>query len=125
MNKSLSTEVKEFLAGYPVDVQHIVLALRDVVRSVAPNVSEAVDAPARMLAYSFGSGYKDLLCVIMPLKAGVNFGLPTGAMLPDPAKLLSGTGKRARHVRIDWETARSPALRALLERQLLLTKADS
>ena len=59
--------------------------------------------------------YKDLICVITPQKTYVNFGFPRGADLPDPAKLLTGTGKRACHVKlIDPNQANSDALRALL-----------
>jgi hypothetical protein len=58
---------------------------------------------------------KDMLCVIMPLKAGVNLGFFRGVDLPDPAGLLQGTGKRHRHVRIqDSKELHSPAVRDLL-----------
>jgi len=52
----------------------------------------------------------------MPLKAGVNLGLARGAELPDPTGLLTGAGKRARHVKItDVKEVEMPELRALLE----------
>jgi hypothetical protein len=56
-----------------------------------------------------------LICVIMPLKVGVNLGFPRGAALPDPEGLLQGTGKRARHVRVEsLAGADAPALRDLI-----------
>jgi hypothetical protein len=83
---------------------------------VAPGAIEQIDIPGKMLAYGFARTYKDMICVIMPLKAGVNFGMPRGAELDDPDGLLEGTGKRARHVRISAiEQVESPSIRALLQ----------
>jgi hypothetical protein len=58
----------------------------------------------------------------MPLNAGVNLGFARGADLPDPSHLLTGTGKRARHVKITGEAQiGAPALRALLDAAVRLT----
>ena len=52
---------------------------------------------------------------IMPLKSSVNLGFYHGIALRDPAGLLSGTGKSARHVKItDIAEISSPAIKALL-----------
>jgi hypothetical protein len=46
-----------------------------------------------------------------------NVGFFQGSRLPDPARLLQGTGKFMRHVKLKPETAIDPAaLRALIER---------
>lgn len=46
----------------------------------------------------------------------VNVGFFHGAALPDPAKLLQGTGKRMRHVKLRAETAMDDAaLRRLID----------
>jgi len=90
--------------------------LRDLVLQVAPGALEQVDYPAKLIAYGWRKTYKDTICVIMPLKAAVNLGFPRGVDLPDPAKLLTGTGKRARHVHITaLQEVEMPAVRALLE----------
>ena len=95
------------------------LKLRGLVFDVAPDAVEQIDLPAKLLGYGFDYTYKDTICVIMPLKAGVNLGFPRGARraeLPDPTGLLTGTGKRARHVKItDVKQVELPELRALLE----------
>ncbi len=97
----LSSETLQlFLSPYPSHVQAMVAQLRALVLSAAPQALEQVDIPAKMLAYSFKNTYKDMICVIMPLKNAVNLGFPRGASLPDPLDLLQGTGKRARHVKI-------------------------
>ena len=86
---------------------------------------EQVDYPAKLIACGWRQIYKDTICVIMPLKAAVNLGFPRGVDLPDPAGLLTGTGKPARHVRITAiDEVETPALRALVEAavaQLALT----
>jgi hypothetical protein len=47
--------------------------------------------------------------------AHVNVGFFHGAALDDPARLLEGTGKRMRHVKLRWgEDVNEPALRALI-----------
>ncbi len=69
-----------------------------------------------MLAYGFARTYKDMICVIMPQKSWVNLGFPLGAEMSDPAQLLVGTGKRARHVKIiSTDETDKPNLRRLVE----------
>jgi hypothetical protein len=41
-------------------------------------------------------------------KAHVNVGFFQGTALPDPAKLLEGTGKRIRHVNSDLASTSTP-----------------
>lgn len=109
-------EIQSFLSSYPPHVQEIALTLRSLVLSAAPDALEQVDLPAKMLAYSFKNTYKDMICVIMPLKNAVNLGFPRGATLPDPLGLLQGTGKRARHVKIaSLDEIDTQALLALLQ----------
>ncbi len=112
-------DVESLLAGYPSDVREIARRLRQLVLAIVPEAIEQVDLPARMLAYGLARTYKDLVCVIMPLRSGVNLGFPRGAELAGPAGLLTGTGKRARHVRIyDLAAVDQPAVHALIEASL-------
>lgn len=118
-------QIQKFLAPYDPQVQTIAWKLRDLVLQVAPGAMEQVDYPAKLVAYGWRQTYKDTICVIMPLKAAVNLGFPRGVDLPDPAGLVTGTGKRGRHVKITAiDEVGPPALRALLEAavaQLALT----
>ncbi len=100
LNPSPPDEIQSFLSSYPPHVQAIALTLRSIVLSAAPHALEQVDLPARMLAYGFKNTYKDMICVIMPLKHAANLGFSRGSTLLDPQNLLQGTGKRARHVKI-------------------------
>lgn len=116
-----SAELQAFLAPYPPAVQALVWQLREQVFALAPTVLEQIDPPAKLLGYGFAQTYKDTWCVIMPLKAGVNLGFPRGVMLPDPQHLLTGTGKRARHVKI---AVGSPVPTAALQDLLLAALAQ-
>jgi len=58
----------------------------------------------------------DTICVLMLYKSHVNPGFFDGVFLPDPHKLLEGTGKRHRHVKIRKENdLKNPGLLELLE----------
>jgi hypothetical protein len=114
--KRVPAEVKAFLTAYDPAVREIALAARTLVRELVPDALEQIDVPAKMLAYGFAATYKDMICMISPQKSYVSLGLPRGAELSDPAKLLTGTGKRARHVKLtDAKQVDSPALHALLQ----------
>lgn len=108
--------VAAFLSAYSPEVRALALQVRALVLEVIPEAVEQVDLPGKLLGYGRTATYKDTICVIMPLKAGVNLGLARGVDLPDPEGLLTGTGKRARHVRLSGPAdVNRPALRALLE----------
>ena len=52
---------------------------------------------------------------VAAFSAHVNVGFFNGAFLPDPARLLQGTGKRMRHVKLRWgEPTDEAALEALI-----------
>lgn len=123
MRKRVPAEVRSFLAASNPAVQEIALKARALVLEVAPGAVEQIDVSAKMLAYGFAATYKDMFCAIQPHKTYVNFGLPRGAELPDPGKLLTGTGKHARHVKLaEVRDADMPELRALLEASVAQVK---
>jgi len=115
--------VDAFLAAYSPEVRSLALQTRALVLAILPEAVEQVDIPGKLLGYGRAATYAGTICVIMPLKAGVNLGFARGAELPDPEGLLSGTGKRARHVRLSSQADVSrPALRALIEAAAAGTK---
>ncbi len=108
--------VAALLATYSSEVCDLAWRVRAAVLTVFPQAVEQVDRPRKLIGYSVGPKMADVVCVIMPLKTAVNLGFARGTNLPDPAGLLEGTGKRARHVKITTPTdLDNPALRALLE----------
>ncbi len=118
------SDLHAFLASYTPEVQAIALELRKLILEMAPTAMEQVDRPGKLIGYGFKPTYKDTICVIMPLKSAVNLGFPRGTELPDPAGLLTGTGKLARHVRItSLMDADLPGLRGLIEASVTLTQS--
>jgi hypothetical protein len=103
-------------------IRDIFGALRALAREVMPDAQEQVDLPDRVLAYGFGppggvrmSGFA---VGLIPHSAHVNVQLADGALLPDPAGIVEGTGKRIRHVKCRaLDDVARPALRALLLQQ--------
>jgi hypothetical protein len=109
-------DVDAFLASYEAPIRSLALRLRKLVREVEPTALEQIDKPAKLLAYGYSATYGGTICVIMPYPGWVNLGFPRGVDLPDPTGLLTGTGKRARHVKVrQARDVDAPALRALLK----------
>jgi hypothetical protein len=105
-----------FLSAYPPEVERLALETRRRVLTALPGVREGVDAPARMLAYSCGPGYRGMLCTLIPSQKGVKLGFYRGSELSDPDDLLEGGGKVHRHVRIlTADTPRPAAIARLLK----------
>ena len=65
------------------------------------------------------------LCFYMVAKGHVLFGFMRGAMLSDPGKLLEGTGKYLRHVKLrSAGDVRRPEVRTLLEEAAELNRKE-
>jgi hypothetical protein len=68
-----------------------------------------------MIAYCYGQKYSELICVIIPSKKGLKLGFNRGSTLPDPDKLLQGTGKISRYIEIyNDEQIESNAVKKLI-----------
>ena len=94
-----SDRVEDVLAAFPPEVRALALQIRQFVVKAVPGSAEMVDPAAGIIGYGFGTGYRDLICTIMPTKAGVNLGIARAIELPDPEGLLEGTGKLHRHIK--------------------------
>jgi len=100
-----------YLAPYDPHVASMALALRELVLEEAP---EAIESLARGYAVAIGFSFtgkpmKDGFCHVVAYATHVNLGFNRGAELPDPVRILKGTGKAIRHVTLrsheDLETA--------------------
>ena len=112
-------KIDEFLSNYSEEVFTNTLKLREVLFANLPNVIEQIDIPAKMIAYCYGQKYAEMICTIIPSKKGLKLGFYKGVDLPDPDKLLEGTGKISRYVEIrSAGQIRSPALKKLIESAL-------
>jgi hypothetical protein len=111
----LNAEFDRFLAPFMPVVQAVARRVRSLVLAVMPDAIEQLDPSARLIAYGFDRTYRGLVCGIALQRGYVNLMFARGAELPDPAGLLTGAGKRARHVKIQQpDDLASPELRALL-----------
>jgi hypothetical protein len=116
---SYNTEVEkadELLAPYSDNAREIALKTCALVKKLIPDSIEQVDMASNIIAYGYNRTYKGLICAVAPQKSYVNLMFSRGVDLSDPAHLLEGTGKRARHVKLS-----TPAeLDAVALKQLIL-----
>ena len=106
-----------YLAAYDPHIAGLALALREVVLEEAPEAKESlVKGYAVAIGFSFtGKPMKDGFCHVVAYGARVNLGFNRGALLPDPNRVLHGTGKMIRHVTIEsLEDLERPWLRRYL-----------
>lgn len=95
-----SKDVSDLLAPFAPEVRDLAVAARLFVWQEIPGITEQVDDKARIIGYCYGPRYIDMVCMVMPTKAGVNLGIAYAMELPDPQELLEGTGKVHRHVKL-------------------------
>lgn len=117
----MSIPVEQFLSQYDRQVVKHALKLRQLLLENLPGITEQVDYPAKMIAYCYGQKYSELICVLIPSKKGLKLGFNRGNELPDPERMLEGTGKISRHVLIKSEAQiESAALKEMLSSALAL-----
>ena len=91
-----------YLASYDPHVSRLALAVREVVLEEAPEAIESiVKGYAVAIGFSFtGKPMKGGFCHVVTYSTHVNLGFNRGAQLPDPNKVLLGSGKSIRHIPI-------------------------
>ena len=100
MATASSSPVDKLLARYPPDVQTLANSARRLVRRLLPRAAETADLSSGIVAYSYGPGYKGMVCTLILSKAGVKIGLVRGSELDDPHGLMEGRGKVHRQVAV-------------------------
>jgi hypothetical protein len=102
MTKPPDRRLLSYLAPYDPHVADLTLALRDMVLEEAPEAIESISKGyAVAIGFSFtGKPLKDGFCHIVTYTSHVNLGFNRGASLPDPHRILAGSGKSIRHVTI-------------------------
>lgn len=60
--------VADLLAAFDLEVRNLVLATRGFVFQMFPDITEQVDAKARIIGYGYGPKYTDMVCAMMPTK---------------------------------------------------------
>ncbi|MDP1828143.1 MAG: DUF1801 domain-containing protein [Archangium sp.] len=120
--KAAQHTFEELLDGVEPALVKIARALRAMIVKVHPDAVETVRLGDHAATYGVGpKKMTDGYAYIMPLREYVNLGLYQGALLKDPKRLLEGTGKGLRHVKIrSLQDAVNPALRSLVAAGLAL-----
>jgi hypothetical protein len=107
-----------YLAPYDPHVSSLALALREMVLEEAPEAIESIaKGYAVAVGFSFtGKPMKDGFCHVVAYSTHVNLGFNRGAQLPDPARILKGSGKSIRHITIHGhEELENPLIRRYLQ----------
>ena len=90
-----SKDVESWYAGAPEAVRPLLGALRQLVRSTAPDAAEQLK-----WARPCYSNERGLFCYLHHGKGYATLGFQKGASLADPENLLEGSGKAMRHVKV-------------------------
>ncbi len=113
---TLSPDLRKLFATYPEGVRVLVTGARRLLFSELPGVKEFPDVNTRVIGYGAGASYRETIATLILSKGGVKIGIPYGSTLPDPARLLEGSGKVHRHVAIQKPAdLERPTLRSLLK----------
>jgi hypothetical protein len=109
-----ANSVQEYLAALPPATRKICKELRALALENMPGAIETMHHNA--MGFGTSESSFDRICYIAAQPKGyVNFGFFFG-LLPDPTQLLTGEGKRIRHVKIySIEEAKNPALKKLVK----------
>ncbi|MCC6700041.1 MAG: DUF1801 domain-containing protein [Fluviicola sp.] len=110
-----------FLGAYPPEIRERFLATQSLVASLLPDAEQVLDLPAKMLAFTYGTGYKDIICVLIPSRNGLKLSFSQGAILSNNTQLLEGNGKKSRYVEIKNITMlQNPELQKLIRKALII-----
>ena len=119
MSENETQALETFLLNYPDAIRELARNARALILTVMPETVEQIDSSADLIAYGLDRSYKGLICGITLHKSHINIMFAQGASLPDPQGLLQGTGKLARHVRVErLADLKAPEIRRLLETAL-------
>ena len=128
MVQSPPSALIKFLKPYDREIQKLALQLRALVlEEMGPcyeNIYDAYSAVA--IGYGTSDRLRDGIFHIAVYSKHVNLGFNDGASLPDPKRILQGTGNRIRHITI--KTPADPAwpeIRAYVRRARKSALADA
>jgi hypothetical protein len=123
-------QLASFIDKYSPEVAAVAREALEKMRARLPGVVELVYDNYNALAIGFGPSEKtsELIFSIALYPRWVSLFFTQGAALPDPNKLLQGSGKKIRHIVLDDATTLDkPAVRSLISHALKLApvKIDS
>jgi len=110
-------QLRTFIDKFEPKHQAVIRAARKALQKIFPTVTELVYDNYNFFVIGFGPTERPSDCIVSIAAAanGVGLCFIRGASLPDPAKVLLGSGKQTRFVRLPTaEVLQQPAIRALL-----------
>ena len=119
-------ELDGFIGKYSPEIAAMTRETLTRMRTRLPGAIELVYDNYNALAIGFGPTDRasDVVFSIAVFPRGISLFFLQGAKLPDPARLLRGTGKQARHIVLeDASDLDSPALQALMAQALVRASA--
>jgi Domain of unknown function (DU1801) len=110
-------DLLDLLKTYDRGIQELTLGLRELVlEEMAPCCEYIVEVYIVSILYGPTHRMKDAICYIGVIKDHVNLGFHRGSELSDPERILEGTGKQMRHIKIrNMSDLDRPAIRAYLQ----------
>ena len=97
----IKMKTEQLLAKYPEEVSTLFIAAQSILLTELPGIIEMPDASANVIGYGYSNKYNDMICTIILSKKGIKIGFNRGSELPDPKKILAGTGKVHKYVQIN------------------------
>ena len=96
-----SPNFEKVIESFSDEIKELAWHTRELIYSILPVVVEVVWIKQQNTGYGTGSKkMTEHFCWIMPATNHVTLGFNYGAELPDPTKLLEGTGKLFRHYKV-------------------------
>jgi hypothetical protein len=112
--------IDAYLKRKPVELAAIGAGLRTLVKETVKESKESVN-PWKLATFESNGP----MAYFSISKNHITFGLLRGTALPDPQKLLEGTGKNLRHIKLRTEQdLRNPALKQLIAAAARLNKKE-
>jgi hypothetical protein len=108
---------EDVIRASSTEVAPLAYRLRGLIARVYPDVIEVPRPAEHHAQYGIGTSRgSEIFAYICPLKDYVRLGFHYGGQLTDPKRLLQGTGKRLRHIKIYSQAdADRPEVRRLLQ----------
>lgn len=109
-------QLLDFLSRHDSRIVKLFLALREMVLAEAPTATEMIyDGYTVSVGFSFTGRLKEMYCYVAACRDHVNLGFNRGTELPDPQRLLEGSGTWGRHIKIREEAdLKQPHLREFI-----------
>jgi len=110
-------QLRSFIDKFEPKHQAVIRGARKALRKIFPTATELAYDNYNFFVIGFGPTERPSDCIVSIAAAanGVGLCFIHGASLPDPAKVLLGSGKQTRFVRLPTaEVLQQPAIRALL-----------